>query len=350
MIYVHIPFCKSFCTYCAFYSEICSDKVQKLFMSSLEAEIEARRDEINAVAGGTRTLYFGGGTPSVLPVSSIRALADRLDAGPYEEFTVEVNPDDVDDSYAAGLAAAGVTRVSMGVQSFDDGILKWMNRRHTAEGALKAFDSLVRAGIKDISIDLIFGISLLSDDMWTATLDKALALRPQHISAYQLSVETDSALDGMVRSGRYREADDSVCRRQYDLLCERLQAAGYHHYEISNFALPGHEAVHNSAYWKRVPYIGLGPGAHSFDGSVRSWNSCELRDWKREGETLSEEEALEETVMLSLRTDRGVEASLLDRDKAVRMLERGLLVWQDGRLRIPEEHFFVSDDIVRELI
>lgn len=350
MIYVHIPFCKSFCTYCAFYSEICSDKVQKLFMSGLEAEIDARRDEINAVADGTRTLYIGGGTPSVLPVSFIRALVNRLKAGPYEEFTVEVNPDDVDDSYAEGLASAGVTRVSMGVQSFDDGILKWMNRRHTADGALRAYDSLARAGIKDTSIDLIFGISLLSDDMWAATLDKALTLGPQHISAYQLSVETDSALDGMVRNGRYREADDSVCRRQYDILCDRLRAAGYHHYEISNFALPGHEAVHNSAYWKRVPYVGLGPGAHSFDGHVRSWNSCELSDWKRECETLSAEEALEETVMLSLRTDRGVDASVLDRDKAARMLEKGLLVWREGRLRIPEEHFFVSDDIVRELI
>jgi len=399
MIYVHVPFCRSFCTYCGFYSEICSrretQQVQNRFFGDYAeavcAEIEARRAEIAAARSGSAgqtgislpdTLYFGGGTPSVLPTDVLKRIVEALGPSDYEEFTIEVNPDDIVSggvSYAAALRDLGVNRISMGVQSFDDGILRWMNRRHDAAQAREAFRLLRVAGFGNISIDLIFGLSQLSDGLWQETLAEALALRPEHISAYQLSIEDDSALEEMVRSGRYAEASDEQCRRQYDTLCRMLSEAGYHHYEISNWALPGREAVHNSAYWRRVPYVGLGPGAHSFSLSVsdsrffpsscsgiRSWNSQELarRDasgklllWHSGSEALSEREAAEETIMLALRTSRGLPLSLLRRfspsapvDSLLADGSLQLIPSTDPWIRIPEDHFFISDAIISRLL
>lgn len=349
MIYIHIPFCKSFCTYCDFYSEICNQRVQKLFLSSILSEIESRRDEIPATEA-VQTLYIGGGTPSVLPVEMLGAIVKALGNRSYSEFTVEVNPDDVTEALAASLRDMGVNRVSMGVQSFDNSMLRWMNRRHDAEGARRAFRILRSAGIENISIDLIFGISHLSDELWNKTLDAAIELGPQHISAYQLSIEEGSALAAMVKNGKYQEAPEDQCRRQYDLLCRRLGEAGYHHYEISNFALPGYEAQHNSAYWRRVPYVGFGPGAHSFDGSKRSWNSCQLEGYVREYEELTEREAEEEMIMLGLRTDAGVPETMLDAQKTERLLQEGVLTREQSNIRISEDYFFVSDDVIRDLI
>ena len=310
------------------------------------------------------------------------------------EFTVECNPDDVNGQYVSALKFLGVNRISMGVQSFDDGILRWMNRRHDAAQAREAFRLLRAAGFGNVSIDLIFGISHLSDGLWEDTIGEALALRPEHISAYQLSIEEDSALEEMVRSGRYTEASDEQCCRQYDTLCRRLAEAGYLHYEISNWALPGHEAVHNSAYWRRVPYVGLGPSAHSFcptghganpsslpgssslsdpdtrffplsDSGIRSWNSQELarRDasgnllfWLPESEALSEREAAEETVMLALRTSRGLPLSLLRRLSPSAPVDDLLadgslqLIPSEPSVRIPEDRFFVSDAIIARLL
>ena len=317
MIYVHVPFCRSFCTYCGFYSEICrraprsstqapgsredSRQVQnRLFeeyAAALRDEIAVRSTELVAARRGSAlgpvppsapslsgspapdTLYIGGGTPSVLPLPVLEDIVGCLGPSDYEEFTIEVNPDDIvsgGPEYVSGLRRLGVNRVSMGVQSFDDGILKWMNRRHDAAGAREAFRLLRACGFDNISIDLIFGLSQLSADAWADTVLAALALEPEHISAYQLSIEEDSALERMVADGRYVEASDEQCRSQYDALCRMLAEAGYVHYEISNWARPGREAVHNSAYWLRVPYVGLGPGAHSFSlSSSRSVSSLD---------------------------------------------------------------------------
>ena len=382
MIYVHVPFCRSFCTYCGFYSEICSRKeaqqVQNRFFGDYAdavcEEIGERRAEIAAAAPfAPDTLYIGGGTPSVLPVEVLERIVRALGPATYEEFTVEVNPDDVAAGgapYASALRALGVNRVSMGVQSFDDDILRWMNRRHDAAGAREAFRLLRAAGFDNISIDLIFGLSQLSDGLWSQTVAEALALHPEHISAYQLSIEEDSALAEMVKDGRYTEASEEQCRCQYDTLCHMLADAGYVHYEISNWALPGREAVHNSAYWRRVPYVGLGPAAHSFSlpaPGVRSWNSAELarRDasgrlyrWRSESETLSPREAAEETIMLALRTAAGIPLPLLRRLSPAapvdEMLASGSLQpvpasSGEPRVRIPEDHFFVSDDIIARL-
>lgn len=384
------------------------------------------------------TLYIGGGTPSVLPLDVLSRIVgavsqtERLSlvteqlslvtepvevttpTGLFDEFTVEVNPEDIVEKgreYVRGLLALGVNRISMGIQSFNDDILRWMNRRHDAGNAVKAFHILRKSGVRNISIDLIFGISQLTDETWKDTIEKALELSPEHISAYQLSIEEGSALAKMVADGRYVEASEEQCRRQYDILCRCLGRSGYHHYEISNFAKPGFEAVHNSAYWRRAPYIGLGPGAHSLTGNVRSWNSQELphrqqdetsscnpdrisscnpdstscqtlsrnldvisscnsglssrqtssrnpsgklATYSRNFETLSPEDIRVERIMLSLRTDKGLKAtelySLTDSTVVDALLSEGALERQGASIRIPEDHLFTSDEILRELI
>lgn len=365
MIYVHVPFCKSFCTYCGFYSELCgrSEKAFEAYTDRICAEIDSRREEIKASSREVDTLYFGGGTPSVLPPSCIRRIVEALPfpvGHAFREFTIEMNPDDVTAELITELRGIGANRISLGIQSFDDGILRWMNRRHTADAAVDAVKTIRACGIDNISIDLIFGLPQLEDGVWEKTLDKALELHPEHISAYQLSVEEGSALEKMIADGRFTEATQEQCRSQYDYLCARLRQAGYNHYEVSNFALPCHEAVHNGAYWSRAPYVGLGPGAHSFDGaSRRSWNSEMEADgsWTPDSEELTDYDASVERIMLGLRTAAGIDASEL---KAIigscalqEALSKGLLVpasQQKTVLRIPEDRIFVSDDIIRQLI
>ena len=455
MIYIHIPFCRSFCTYCGFYSEAapkCRRSEDILnhenrfeeYVSALEAEIRTRQNDIRRVfaSSGVNTLYIGGGTPSVLPLPMFGRLIDALKAighpCGFDEFTVEVNPEDIVEKgpdYVKGLVALGVNRVSMGVQSFDDGILKWMNRRHTADQAVQAYRILEEAGVDNISIDLIFGLSHMDDELWRKTLSKALSISgsgrpPKHISAYQLSVEEDSMLEKLIAKGKWSEASDEVCERQYAILCETLAAAGYNHYEISNYAQPGFEAVHNSAYWNHRPYIGLGPGAHSslvqvdtfciHDSPVCSegplptklgpspcsccrrllaakvhWTVCEplervgkchlhtsgfavsaesIRQWNEPdlkgylaaaqngnfadvqgSETLDQEQLIMEKVMLGLRTAAGVPEDFLretcDRSLIDAELETGnLTLMQSGNIRIPENRFFVSDNIIAGIV
>ena len=382
MIYVHIPFCRSFCTYCDFYSEVAAkcrgaedaarqDELFIRFADALTAEVRERGHEITEEAD---TLYIGGGTPSVLPLCVFRNLLAALEevghGGPYAEFTVEVNPEDIVEKggeYVKGLMELGVNRISMGVQSFDDGILKFMNRRHDAAVARKAYAILEDSGIGNISIDLIFGLPQLSDEQWRDTLKSALEISPygrmpQHISAYQLSVEPGSMLAEMVRQGRFEEASDELCEHQYSILCEVLADAGYRHYEISNFALPGYEAKHNSAYWRHIPYAGFGPGAHSFTADrTRCWNRPDLKAYiaspmsVRESETLDDGQLVLEKIMLGLRTSDGVDAGFIeencDREAVSRALQAGYLVTlADGNLRIPENRFFISDRIIADIV
>ena len=351
------------------------------FAQALAVEAVSRGHEIT---DEVNTLYIGGGTPSVLPLSVFRSLLDALrqtgHGGPYGEFTVEVNPEDIVEKggvYVEGLLEMGVNRVSMGVQSFDDGILKFMNRRHGSETARKAYAVLEDAGVRNISIDLIFGLSQLTDGQWSDTLKKALEISPsgvlpQHISSYQLSVEPGSMLAKMVEKGVWSEASDELCERQYAILCETLSQAGYHHYEISNFAQPGYEAVHNSAYWRHVPYVGLGPGAHSYINTpaqpesssnlyVRQWNKPDLKGYIAdpcgisECEVLDEEQLVLERVMLALRTSEGISGTYLHKHCDVSALRRALssgdiVQTESGNLRIPESRFFVSDSIISEIV
>jgi oxygen-independent coproporphyrinogen-3 oxidase len=314
----------------------------------------------------------------VLPLDVFSRLLNVLEEhglkGRFREFTVEVNPEDIvqkGEAYVKGLIEMGVNRISMGVQSFDDGILRWMNRRHDSETAREAYRILEDAGVQNISIDLIFGLSQLSDDQWDETLDKALSVSvrgnlPQHISAYQLSVEPGSALAQLVDRGQWSEASEELCSKQYEMLCGRLREAGYHHYEISNFAQPGYEAVHNSAYWTHKPYVGLGPGAHSYMSNVRQWNEPDLVKYveaagngdfsKVQGsEVLTPEQLVMEKVMLGLRTAKGVSEELLRANCDVAQVDEALkcgnlVVLPDGMVRIPEDRFFISDSIISSII
>jgi oxygen-independent coproporphyrinogen-3 oxidase len=381
VIYIHIPFCRSFCTYCDFYSEVAArcrkaEEAQEQeamfgrFAEALVSEIGLHADEIT---DEVNTLYIGGGTPSVLPLYVYERILDALKeaghGGPYEEFTVEVNPEDIVDkgeAYVKGLLALGVNRISMGVQSFDDGILKFMNRRHDSKTARKAYAILEAAGVENISIDLIFGLPQLSDAQWQETLDQALSISgsgalPRHISSYQLSVEPGSMLAKLVERGKWEEASEDLCQRQYGMLCDALQKAGYRHYEISNFALEGYEAKHNSAYWRHVPYAGFGPGAHSFVGMRRQWNEPDLKKYIedpagcREGEELTDEQMVIERIMLALRTSEGISEAYLrehcDQHELSRALAAGNLESvENGMLRIPESRFFISDSIIASLI
>ena len=385
MVYLHVPFCRSFCTYCGFYSETCSKSRQsELFNEYADAvltEAEERKEEIRS--NPLRTLYIGGGTPSVLPPDVLSRIADGIRTiqgpSPLREFTIEVNPEDIvekGDEYLAGLLDLGVTRISMGIQSFDDGILRWMNRRHDSARARKAYSMIRRAAGHagrdiDVSIDLIFGIPGLDLQTWERTVSAALSLgkdegfkAPDHISAYQLSIEEGSALEEKIARGECTEASDEDCYRQYRTLCWKLRQEGYNHYEISNFAIPGKEAVHNSAYWNRTPYVGLGPGAHSLtirdDGQqVRSWNTQVLpargKTYSREMEVLSDEDIRVERIMLGLRTSAGITADelslLAGKDALEKQTAAGCLaIGPDGRARIPEERFFVSDEIIGSLV
>ncbi len=407
MVYLHIPFCKSFCTYCAFYSEIFSPDQAAHYEAAVKAELHSREAEIRKTLS-TPTLYIGGGTPSVLSPDVLRRLVEavaKVTGGHYREFTIEVNPDDVTPEYAVFLKGLGVTRVSMGVQSFDDRILARMHRRHTADGARRAFTRLREAGFDNIRVDLIFGLGgpvregtdgVSAGGGWAESsalesdLDALLSLPggpPEHISAYQLSLEEGSALYEQVRRGRYRDCADEEAARQYGMVCERLRAAGYEHYEISNFAFIGadarsgqmvkgtavpspYRALHNSAYWSGAPYVGLGPAAHSYDGiSRRSWNPADLKDYvtrwtaressSRPGdnsEQLTPEQRAMERVMLALRTADGipeVEIRRLCSDARVDALLRQTYLEKsriNANLRIPERHGFISDTIIAELV
>ena len=254
----------------------------------------------------------------------------------------------------------------MGVQSFDDGILKFMNRRHDVDTARKAYAILECAGVENISIDLIFGLPQLSDHQWQDTLDKALSISPsgklpKHISSYQLSVEPGSMLAKLVERGRWEEASEELCEHQYNMLCQTLRNAGYIHYEISNFALPRFEAKHNSAYWRHIPYVGFGPGAHSYTGVSRCWNEPDLGKYLenpagcQDGEDLTEEQLVLERIMLALRTSDGIPESYLrghcDLDKLSRAFAIGnLVLLSNGNVRIPEDRFFISDRIISDII
>ena len=349
-LYVHFPFCASKCIYCDFYARVRKD--WKPYVEALLREIRERTGELSVPP---TTLYFGGGTPSLLPPALLARVAgacrESFGVQAFEEFTVEVNPDDVTPALADALREMGVSRVSMGVQSFHDAHLRWMRRRHTAAQAGEACATLRRAGFDNLSLDLIFGFEGLEDADWLASVDRALDLQPAHISCYQMM-------------GRWTDRDEERCRRQYMLLQERLVAAGFVQYEISNYALPGRESRHNGAYWSREAYLGFGAGAHSFDGDrLRRWNTPDIDAYVSTRpfgtETLSDREIYEEKLMLGLRTVNGLSLAsltpwehmlLAQKEPVLEQLSKtGKLVVEGDFLRIPAAGLYVSDNIIREL-
>ena len=390
-IYVHLPFCASFCRYCSFYSERCADRTTMArYIEALSREISQRkRFFVEAGASRPTTLYLGGGTPSLLPDDLLERLVGELrqafwlgqrpsgaraartfsserseTSEAWAEFTLEANPDDITPERLEAWRRLGVNRLSIGVQSFHDAHLRWMCRRHTASQAKNGVRMAQEAGFDNISLDLIFGYTGLTDEEWLEDIDRAFSLKPTHLSCYQMSIEEGSTLGDEAAAGAYAPPAQETCARQYALLAQRAAAAGFRHYEISNFTLPGKEARHNSAYWRREPYLGFGPGAHSYDGlRTRRWNRSDLEAYLAgkdlsESETLSDKDLANEEVMLALRTEEGLDLKQLSADHRAalnpildRLLTAGLLVVKQAanRVRIPESKWFISDSIISEL-
>lgn len=373
-IYVHIPFCRTHCTYCGFYSELLrAAQGSESFVEALCREISTSD---NPVEYGRKTLYFGGGTPSLLGVDQMERIVKTLgNNGVIEEFTVEVNPDDVVNGglpYLEGLRRIGVNRISMGIQSFDDTALKRMGRRHDSGEAVRAYALLREAGFDNLSLDFIFGFSDKFDVRdWVSRLMSLPGGLPEHLSCYQLSIEEGSGLEKMLSRGLFDVPSDEECRNQYDAICFALASLGYEHYEISNWAKPGFRSRHNCSYWNHTPYAGFGPGAHSLfvvpgvTGTkyIRRWNNPSLRDYLaadqnrdfavvRGSETLTPEQVAQERVMLGLRTSDGIlRREAASEEKISKFEAEGLLVPSEiaGNIRIPESKWFVSDDIISDL-
>ena len=371
-LYVHIPFCQSKCIYCDFYSM--PDRLHQAseYVDALLIEAETRREELKGEP--ITTVYVGGGTPSLLSEMLMEKLVTGLgrifDMSRVEEFTIEVNPDDVHVDYIRFLRSIGVNRVSMGVQSFRDEDLRLINRRHHAAQAISAVEAISAAGIENVSIDLIYGIPGQSEEDWKMNVEKAISLKVNHISAYSLMYEHGTRLSIMRDKGLVEEVAEESVAAMYDILVRELHHAGYQHYEISNFCLPGYHSRHNSSYWNLTPYLGLGVAAHSYDGAVRRYNPSHLQDYLQamkshqpfaKAERCTESERYDEYVMLRLRTASGLGIEALKEmfspkfsdffiRKAKVLLAQGLLCEKDGNVFIPEHHVMVTDMITCELM
>lgn len=362
-IYVHIPFCHSKCFYCDFFSTAAKSDLDA-YIDAVAREYNRRKEEIDPTRPST--IYIGGGTPSILSPQQIGRLFDILPTDSASEITIEVNPEDVTDEFAAFLSSSPVNRVSMGVQSLDDAVLRAIGRRHSAADSLRAVERLRNAGITNLSLDLIYGLPGQTCENWIDTLDRILALHPEHLSAYSLMLEPGTRLSAMVRSGKYEETPQEVSERMYAELCRKTTETGMNHYEISNFALEGYHSRHNSAYWDMTPYLGLGPGAHSFDGTCRRSNPTRIKEYicaegfVAETETLTNDQMIDEYLMVRLRTSSGLsldefcrrfvaEATKSLMNRAASEISSGRLIHSDNTLRIPENHWLVSDSILINL-
>ncbi|MBP5473464.1 MAG: radical SAM family heme chaperone HemW, partial [Bacteroidales bacterium] len=308
-VYIHIPFCKKFCNYCDFYKVTALGRKDD-YIEAVLKEIEIRSDYINEPV---QTIYFGGGTPSLFSSQDLYKITDKIhnyfSVNQGIETSIEVNPDDISREYLKSLRDVGLNRISMGVQSWNNRDLKLMNRRHDAKKAEEALCDTMDF-FDNISIDLIYGIPEMSIEEWENNLDKTLSFDIQHISAYTLTIEPGTAFYKMKSSGKIKETDEDLVLRQYELLKEKSAEKGFLHYEISNFAKQGYFSVHNSNYWKQVPYVGFGPSAHSFNGYSRQWNVSDVNKYISEikkgtvpfeKENLGEKTRYNEYIMTSLR-------------------------------------------------
>jgi oxygen-independent coproporphyrinogen III oxidase len=348
-LYIHVPFCRRRCSYCDFSIAVRKQIPAREFVDVILRE--AGQHELNSL----ETIYFGGGTPSLLPPDAVSEILRRTPQA--REVTLEANPEDVTAELAGAWAAAGINRVSLGAQSFDDRVLAWMHRVHDAARIGAAVDALRAAGIDNISLDLIFALPDELQRDWKRDLDLALALKPNHLSLYGLTVEPRTPLERWISRGATQTPDEERYAADYLFAHERLAAAGYQFYEVSNASLPGYRSRHNSAYWSGKPYVGLGPAAHSFDGRTRRWN---LRAWEAyrraivEGrsaveseETLSADQQELETIYLGLRTAEGLPVTALDRlSPPLPTHSQGWLVERDGRVRCTPEGWLRLDSLI----
>ena len=365
-IYIHVPFCKSRCIYCGFFSTT-SLSLRRAYVEALKTELHQRRAFLSD--GPISTIYFGGGTPSLLSVQELESLLSSIyniyNVESDAEITIEGNPDDLTPDYLASLKRLGINRLSIGVQTFSDARLRFLHRRHDAVQAIVAVHTAQRLGFGNISIDLMFGFPGQTVVDWQDDVSQAIALGVQHISAYSLMYEEGTLLTALLERGEITEVNDEDSRRMYECLINQLSQAGFSHYEISNFAIPGYESRHNSGYWHGVPYLGIGAGAHSYDGLNRFYNVESLGDYMAGApsvrESLTPAERYNEYVFTGLRTISGIcVGSIQEKFGADKMsyllhnaqqhLRNGLLVYEDDVLRLTRLGLFVSNDVMSDLM
>jgi oxygen-independent coproporphyrinogen-3 oxidase len=357
-IYLHIPFCKQACTYCNFHFTT-SLRYKDDLVKALAKEAEAEKDYLGGEI--VQTIYFGGGTPSLLGMADLDYLLSGLrkcyPVSPDAEITLEANPDDVSKEAVAGWKALGINRLSIGIQSFFEEELRWMNRAHNAHQARVCIENSYTAGIDNLSIDLIYGSPLLTDEMWEQNVQTAIGYGIKHLSCYALTVEEKTPLQKNIALKKSVDVDSDKQARQFLHLMQWLRNAGYEHYEVSNFARPGYRSRHNSSYWKGIPYLGLGPSAHSFDGKERRWNVANNNLYikainevapQREVEVLTPEQQLNETIMISLRTMEGINLQKIEAlwgEKEKQRLQNDLSKYtRTGLVTISGQHAQLTDE------
>ncbi len=360
-IYIHVPFCTVKCAYCDFYS-VARPDMADAYIEAIGREYAARRNEISGEK--ISTIYIGGGTPSLLSPEQFERLTSFFELDGINEFTIEVNPDDVSPAKVDTWIGCGINRVSIGVQSLDDNELKTVGRRHNARQALDAIALIQRKGITNISGDLIYGLPGQDIDSFGRSLSALIDTGITHLSAYCLSFEEGTRLWRWLEQGRVSQADDSLIEDMYTLLCRQCSAAGFEHYEISNFAKPGFRSRHNSSYWREVPYLGLGPGAHSLDiNGMRHYVPSDIRAYitNPESAALIDEESdtdrANDRIMTSLRTTEGIDMLCFTPSQqraieksAMPHLASGHLTATGRGYAIPEQAFLISDAIIRDLL
>ncbi len=375
-LYIHIAYCRKKCIYCDFFSA--GERIAD-WHGYVDALCSEFRKRIIEMACPLRTVYFGGGTPSLMPADEFSRLCDFIKPymGTVEEFTIEVNPDDVTEEKLEVWNKCGVNRLSMGIQSFDDKLLASIGRRHDALTAREAY-KLARKYFDNISIDLMFGLPGHTLDMWKKDVAEAIRMRPEHLSAYSLMYEPSTVLTVLRDSGRVKEASEEISEQMFLFLIHQLKKAGYDHYEISNFALPGFRSIHNSSYWHQTPYLGLGPSSHSYDGQrKRKANRADIRGyleyWNKESseqnksvpfyetEILTYEQLKEEYIMTRLRTREGIplndfrlrfgeEAFVRLIAKAQSLKKQGLILIDIDSVSLSESSILISDSIIVDLL
>lgn len=371
MIYLHIPFCKQKCSYCNFHFST-SFSLKDEMLSAIKKEVRLRKDELENKT--LKSLYFGGGTPSVLSVDEIKSLIDEIQNyfsfDEKIEITLESNPDDLNKNFLKELSQTEINRLSIGTQSFFDDDLKLMNRAHNASEAESSIKRAQDFGLENISIDLIYGSPTSNFEIWKDNLNKTIELQVPHVSSYALTVEPKTALEKWIENGKVSSPEEAEQNQDFYYMRDFLKDNGFDHYEISNFGKPGFHSKHNSAYWKSEPYLGIGPSAHSYNGHLeRSWNiannSLYIKDLNqnnlpKETEILSEKDRFNEMMMIGLRTIWGVDLNKIDQSFSPEIIEHlnleikskqenGILIIENNHLKIPKIHWFLADGIASDL-
>ena len=369
-LYIHIPFCRKACHYCDFHFSISLKHLEHM-LDAIQKELAERSNEQGGI--NQDTLYLGGGTPSLLSIPQLenlmRCVHDHYILEKHAEITMEANPDDLTKDYLEALSGLGINRLSIGIQSFDDGDLTWMNRTHNRQEGLSCLENAMAAGFKNLNIDLIYGIPGSGLQGWKANLETAMKVFPAHISAYHLTYEKGSVMEYHRIKQKISAIDENQSMEQFNWLIDTLEEKGYCHYEISNFARDGKFSKHNMAYWTGEPYLGFGPSAHSYDGQSRRWNLSRNSSYMKalqtgekyyETEVLTPREAYHDFILTRLRTHKGIDTKKINEiwggdflqhfmQGSRKFLAGGKLLQTGNTIRLTREGMFISDHILSAL-